>query len=238
MSDSNLDVGKYILAGYSEDEPRENIRGSDAGRCVRELWAHLHKQIDIPQNFKTQLTRFDLGTEFGKIAARRFTRGYLGVPIVFPPEPTGQHFVSFDKREVLLEKEISFMGITGHIDILVKNPVPHVIEVKTNYSMRPLEPPPQYQRLQAAFYALAVGAPAFSIYTVGPAVTKDGRWERTDTFQTADYKDAVEAEYKRLGAALLDDAPEGDPKEPWRCMYCRAGWCEKNVNPLKEMVGV
>jgi CRISPR/Cas system-associated exonuclease Cas4 (RecB family) len=226
---SDFDVGKYILAGYSEDEPRENIRGSDAGRCVRALWAHLHQKIDIPQNFKTQLTRFDLGTEFGKIAAQRFMQGYL------TQNPTNGVVPS-----ISLESEVEYLGIKGHIDILIQlaDNTMHVIEVKTNYSMRPLEPPPQYQRLQAAFYALAVGAPAFSIYTVGPAVTKDGRWERTDTYETAEYKDAVEAEYKRLGAALLDDMPEGDPKEPWRCQYCRFGACEKNVNPLKDLIGV
>jgi hypothetical protein len=225
MSDSNLDVGKYILAGYSEDEPRENIRGSDAGRCVRELWAHLHKQIDIPQNFKTQLTRFDLGTEFGKIAALRFAAGY-------------RKSLDVSHCDIELEAEITYLGISGHIDILIREPFLHVIELKTNYSPRALEPPPSYQRIQAAFYALAVGAPAFTIATFGPAVTKDQRWERSDTYETSEYKDAVEAEYKRLGAALLDDMPEGDPKEPWRCQYCRFGACEKNVNPLKDLIGV
>ena len=129
MSDSNLDVGAYIQASYEENEPRTVLRGSDAGRCKRELWASLHGKIDLPQSFKTQLTRFDLGTEFGKLAAQRFVTGFAKT---HPARFTGARIRSRVHGDNRTYRHL----IRGADEFS-----PHVIEIKTNYSLRAVRAP-------------------------------------------------------------------------------------------------
>ena len=45
-------------------------------------------------------------------------------------------------------------------------------------------------------------------------------------------------EYARLGAALLDDMPEGDPDATWRCSGCLFGGCDRNKNEAANMVTI
>lgn len=222
------------------------IRGSDAGRCVRELWAELHDKIDLEVDFITQATRFDIGTLYG---------AWLAAILKATLESEDPAIA------VMLEVQTKRHGIPGHIDALITRVetlregtpahivVPLlVVEFKSTYGTKNREAPGDkkpYQVIQATGYALdeTVRAPLATVITIAPAAFPAEDRFRHDDYDPSVWEMRVDFEYDRLAGALLDDMPEGDPAEPWRCQGCRFSGCELNRNPqartmtLGDLVG-
>jgi hypothetical protein len=213
------EAGELIGSWKWQDNRRDYIRVSDAGHCVRERWATFHDMLDVPKDFKGELKMLN-GSLMGAMQAALFKQAYLA---------------ENPDKSCVLEVVSGLDGDEpGHTDILLFD---RVVELKSNFTWQALGMPPSYNKLQAKKYAVQAEKPLYSIHRLSLAVKEGGRFERTDTFDVTDEVN-IDREYKRLQAALNDEPPEGDPVEPWRCAFCRAGWCEKNVNPLKEMIGV
>lgn len=239
---NSIDVGSYVQRALGEPalyeaafkqaaeiigswkfqpKTRDYIRVSDAGHCVRERWAHIHGFEDIPEDFKGELKMLN-GSLMGAAQMCLFRQAYLA------ENPTHEVHLEFVTQD----------GEPGHLDALITiDGVPdRVIEEKSNFSFAPVEPPKMYHKLQSGKYGKQTKAPKMSIHQLRLTAKDGARWERTDTYETAEYQEQVQAEYQRLGQALLEDMPDPDPNEPWRCKYCRFGACERNVNPLKGIV--
>lgn len=199
---------------------REGIRASDAGRCLRELWADVHDMLDLPQEIEGQLNRLDIGTIMGAWYGALFAAAL--------PAITDFHCT--------LEETITHEDIPGHADVVVYlgDTALQVIDFKSNYAARSAGPAKSHQCLQVARYALGKGAQLFSIFTITPATSSP--MHRQDNFNTADWAQAVEIESARLKAALGEDMPAAVPPDGWRCKYCRFSLCEKN--PAYQSWGV
>lgn len=191
---------------------RSGIRASDAGRCLRELWADVHDMLDLPQELEGQLNRLDIGTIMGAWYGALFA---AALPVITDYTCT-------------LEETITHDEIPGHADVVVYlgDSALQVIDFKSNYSARSAGPAKPHQCLQVARYALGKGAGLFSIFTLTPATSSP--MYRQDDFNTGDWSQAVEMETQRLRAALADDMPAANPPEGWRCRFCRFSLCEKN----------
>ena len=109
-----------------------------------------------------------------------------------------------------------------------------MIEIKTSFWGGKFDGSKAGHILQAAKEALIVNAPGFSVLNVYPAATKNKNPTPfiQDDFVTAEWVGAVQAEYRRLSAALGPVAPAADPPEAWRCNFCRFAACPRNKNPL------
>jgi len=216
----------------------EGIRVSDSGRCRLELWASLHDKFDLPQDPEVLLTRFDIGTLYGAWIAALFAVSLeCHAPMV----------------RVELEPTISYRGVPGHIDALVRSRHNHdalwVVEFKSTYFSRAPEAPHEravYQVLQAATYAKSVEAPAFSIFTIAPAVQamydKATKTRVTPPkhsqhdYVTADWSAAVDEEITRLKTATHNLPPQEDASEEWRHRSCRYAGCPLNPHYVDDGV--
>ena len=237
-----------IAAGYyasaaatalGNDHSRKpgTIRASDAGRCVRELWADLHGKLDLPQDASTQLSRFDIGTLYG---------AWLAAILKATLEKEDANI------RVVLEVEVTRQGVTGHADAIVcrclpalLNPQPedfkpiYTCEFKSTYGKSNKKLPSEdrfYQVAQVTHYALTYKSPMGGVITFAPAA-----WPAEDRFTAEDCDPAVyelrtDLEYARLAAALLDEMPDGDPDQAWRCQSCRFSACERNKNAAANML--
>lgn len=214
------------------------IRASDAGRCVRELWAEIHQKSDIPQDSVTILSRFDMGTLYG---------AWLAALLKATLESEDK-----DRWRVECEVLIDRHNVTGHADAVIieygdaaKKLQRAVLtaEFKSTYGKSNKKPPSEdrfYQVAQVTHYALdkAHGSPMGTIITFAPAA-----WPAEDrlTFEDQEpevYELRTEMEYERLAAALLDEMPEGDPDKPWRCEGCLFSECERNKNASQNTVSL
>jgi hypothetical protein len=215
--------------------PHKNeLSASAAGSCVLELWAKLHEQLDLEQDWTAVLVKMDTGTEIGCRLAGLFAVGFED---------------QYPGFEVDVEVEGEHDGIPGHVEIVIydcrkgQRVAVHMVEIKSSMWGGAVTAQPrtkhskEYHILQAAKEALIVGAPGFSVFNVLPAATKrqgaPARHFIQDSFDTADWALAVEVEYKRLSRALGDAPPTGDAQEPWRCSACRYSACERNKHSLK-----
>lgn len=240
---------------YERNQERNGLRVSDAGRCVRELWADYHSRLDIPESAKG-LQRMRDGQRSGAENACLIVAGI-------------ERWLPFYAK---VEVEILDDGVPGHADVIVYDDThePHialeVVECKRTMwtggvdadfllkaaqqirdplkrenaiaaarEAAPAEGKP-FQCIQSAKYALGVGAPHFVIVTDAPAtMPRNGPTMAAYRYATADWAIEVDAEYMRLDMALADEMPEGDPKEAWRCKSCRFAGCERNENPLRKV---
>lgn len=205
------------------------LRTSDAGRCMRELWAEMHGERDLPESPETLLMKLHQGTLSGAWVACLLKSGLR------------------DKYCVELEKEIVFPdGRTGHADIAVyQNPFSEsqkcleVVDCKWTAWSGVVEAPEDrnpYQCLSTGSYALALGAPTFVILASSPAANYRCKKLNQYRYVTEQWKERIETEYMRLEYGLADDMPEGDPSADWRCKVCRFSACEKNKNKMKPAV--
>jgi hypothetical protein len=235
------DVWAYIQHTYSRDDLRATaqrwwakhapnlfhshaveLSSSDAGKCVLEVWAKLHGELNLPENHATELAKMDGGTMYG-----------LRVACLFAASFEDEHPEYAVELEVVSDHD----GIPGHIDIVIATAVSRmpvwVIEIKTSFWPREFSGEQNYHVLQAGKYALGQAVPDFSLFYVLPAQQKtkgvEPPFHAQRDFATAGWADRVNAEYARLRAATSDAAPEQDVKEGWRCNSCRYGACPKNA---------
>lgn len=215
----------------NEHSRKTPIRVSDAGRCVRELWAEINGFQDIPVDLATQLTRFDLGTLYG---------AWLAAVLKATLESEGGYFVA-------LEMELARQGVVGHADALVyvdngSSLSPDLaIDFKSTYGKWNNEEPGAkrpYQVIQVTNYADAAKFPRATVITIAPASQPASNRMRADDYDPAEWLPRVDDEYTRLRGALETMRPDGDPDAPWRCVSCRYSTCPANKNPEARVVGV
>jgi hypothetical protein len=213
---------RFALAAQHLFEPHAvELSASSAGKCVLDVWAYLHDRYDLPENRETELAKMDGGTLYGARIAALFAAGYEKI---------------HPKATVEIETQVEHEGIPGHLDIVIRPGEAiadvWIVEVKTTFSTFPFAGPPDYHVIQAAKYALAEGAPGFSVFTLLPAAQRrkgePARFHHQADFATADWQGRVAREYERLEKARFDTPPLADPQEAWRCTYCRFGACPQN----------
>lgn len=209
-----------------------HLSASSAGSCSLELWAKLNGKLTLPDDNVSKLLKMDGGTMYGARLAALFAVGYEDL---------------FDCI-VTVEVEGEHDGIPGHVEILIEDNhdslhdenTRWMVEIKTSYWGGAVTESGAYQHskeahvLQAAKEALIVHAAGFSVVNIYPAATKNKNPTPIiqDDFKTADWAEAVSAEYRRLERALDPVAPAADPPEAWRCNFCRFAACSRNKNPL------
>jgi hypothetical protein len=205
------------------------LSASSAGACVLERWAHLHGQLDIPEDWESRVLKMDGGTMYGAWIAALFTAGW--------ESKYKDHGVAV---EVIGEHD----GIPGHVEIVIfeGDTALWVVEIKTSYFGGAFNGSRAGHILQAAKEALIVNAPGFSVLNVMPAATKNrstgakAQYFAQEDFVTADHVLAVQVEYDRLKRAEGPIAPTGDATEPFRCAFCQYSACERNKNPLNPQL--
>jgi hypothetical protein len=197
------------------------LSASSAGRCALEVWAYLHDKLTLPENYATELCKMDGGTLYGARAAALFAAGFEDLH----PE-----------YAVSVELQVEHDGIPGHLDIriteITSGQTWWVIEVKATFSTFAFDDPPDYHKIQVAKYGLAEKAPGISVFTILPAAQRRNgapakhfhQWDGV----TAHWEGDVDQEYARLKRATRDTPPQADPKEGWRCGFCRYGACSQN----------
>ncbi len=207
------------------------LRASDAGRCVRELWAEIHGKRDLPEDAQG-LLKMNAGSLIGAwlaclLGAGAEAHGYTA------------------HAEVLLEGQD---GVSGHCDLSIGKVINGaveplvVIEFKQSFWTGAHDGPKSYHLVQAAKYASLIGAPYFVVvqYLPGTQARFDKALgtkvaqphiEPSQVYKTSEYTEIAAKDYDRLRAALKDERPEGDPSEGFRCRSCRYGACERNENP-------
>lgn len=222
-----------ITNALGDKEPRRELHASMAGQCIRQTWADVHGECDLPLDPDTVLTRFDLGNLYGSWVGALFKVGL-------------EHFSPH--LEAVLEADANYRGVIGHIDALVKDRMTEeviwIVEFKSTYSTGPSIEAWPFQIIQAAQYALAHNCEDFTVYTTAPATQWRKSMKPVRGFQfdflASSYKEKVDEEIDRLQAALGDVAPEGDvtPAESWRCRECRFSNCIRNPHFAEYHEGV
>lgn len=215
---------EHLEKGIFEAQERDGIRISDTGNCVLSLWATVHGKLDIPKSPSLSFFRFWPGQFFGT------TFGCLLKAAIEAEHP---------EWDCVLEPEVKLEGVSGHIDLLIREKesldAVGVIEIKSNYGTKALEPPHEwspFQCLQAASYALSKGAPWFIVLTLGAVKQK----ARQDFYVTADWEFDVRMEMQRLKQALEPFPPAPDAKEKFRCESCLYSRCGLNKNPRRVVI--
>ena len=221
------DVSARIFDRNSE---RTGVRMSDVGKCVREVWADINGKLDLPIDPDTQLMNFDSGSFWG---------AWLACLAAVAIQKYAPNFI------VRVEPEVDYLGIPGHVDLLIFDDHDHaywVIEFKSTYWTKGITDPAQrsrYQCLQAAGYALATAAPLFSIVTIAPATQQWDAKARARAripklaqfdYDPREFEAEVREELDRLKQATqsVSDAPEGDATEDFRCRSCRYSNCVRH----------
>jgi CRISPR/Cas system-associated exonuclease Cas4 (RecB family) len=200
--------------------PRVGPRMSDAGQCSLALWARAHDVLDIPESRDVMLFRFALGAFFGRVLAHCIA---LGLPEDF---------------EGRLEPEVSYGGVSGHVDLLITKPTLHVVEVKSTYFVGGQSKALPHWKLQALMYCAALGANRATVVIGSPAQQGSGqKLSFEDLAFDAQAMAKVEAEVARLRRAYSAEPPAADADAAWRCRSCRYSGCERNANIIpKEKV--
>lgn len=219
-------AGNAITAAFQATHDRKPgaLRGSDAGGCVRAVYADVHDLLDIPDDYDSKLFKMNGGTMSGAWLAALLAVG-----------------LETDERyQVSLEHEIDEHDFTGHIDALIyRDEKPWcVVEMKATFVNGAPKAPDDpykngnvrtYQIIQAAKYAAYVGAPYIAVVTSSPGGM------RCDWYDYAAWEDAAVEDTARLMDALGPTMPAGDPRETWRCNVCKFSKCESNKNALREI---
>lgn len=232
-----------IAQAFADNHDRKagTLRGSESGNCARQVWADVHGLYDIDEDVESQLCSMDRGTMLGAWYAALLSLA-----------------LENDGFETYLEEEVDDDAFTGHIDLVIARygrkihrgeegprggPV-MVVEFKTTAVMGQPRDPMQpnktkgalgtyedrsYHVLQAVKYALRVGAP------IATVITASASGMRQDDYDVEEWRARAEADDARLSKALLDEMPEADPQQGFRCASCRYGACEMNKNKLREI---
>lgn len=228
----------WVVAPHLFDDRKRkerSLRVSDSGACRQQLWADVHGKLDIPDNLEMRDSRMEPGIIDG---ARTACLIAAGVERWHWPYTTR------------IEQETDADGaVPGHADVIVlAEPDPlEVVECKLTMYDKPTPPPHEeddrgedrlYWLYQACRYAMSVGAPSFVIAVHAPAAWKSPKRQQF-RYETDVWREKTIAEYERLATALLDERPEPDPRQDFRCKSCRYSQCSENrnrnpLNPLRS----
>lgn len=205
-----------------------HLRISDAGECVRRTWARVHDAEDIPENARG-LRKMRDGSRSGVETACLIVAGIE------------RFHADLGAR---CEVDVDYNGIPGHADVIVYTAGPKAIEVveckRTGGYWAPTKANPEgptpeskapWYITQACAYAQGVGAETFVILVDTPA--DHGTDLRQFRYYTDEWRFDTAVDFDRLAPALLDEPPEGDAREDFRCVSCRFSNCGRNENPLR-----
>ncbi len=237
-SDESRTEAAALLAGWASTRSlaaahgSHVVRPSSMGRCSLELATDALCLHDLPTPAASLLMMDEgtlLGAWFGALLA-------AAIP---------------NTHAIGLETKTRYRGVRGHIDVLVseREGASEVVEVKTTPSSGALKPPHRAkpsQCLQAATYALGIGARSFSLLTVGYNVGSDRSGVphpkfRLATYLAEEFRAAVDAEIDRMTAVaarsredvLAHAAELADTTDAWRCGFCCFSACPRNENPAR-----
>jgi PD-(D/E)XK nuclease superfamily protein len=213
-----------------DDRERDEgkLRVSDSGSCKLSLWAELHDKLTIPENYASMDDKMQPGILDGARTACLIAAGIRRWCWPFTTEIEPELDYGYGPPYPIVK-------IAGHADLVVyAEPDPiEVVECKMTLYTKGIEPPENRHRYwihQACAYALGLHAPSFVVLVHAPAVW-NGPTRVAYRYNTADYAEETAREYERLTLATLDDPPEADADEDWRCKSCRYAHCERNMNP-------
>lgn len=227
MARANELCAQAMAELYTRNHDRQSgkLRISDAGGCVRNVWADIHGAFDLPENPRG-LRKMHDGSRSGVEYACLIV---AGIEWFYRPMTAR---AEVDVRYEGAEYEI----IPGHCDVVVylEPDALEVVEIKRTGSWKfttPEEHAPWYVA-QACAYAIGLDAEAFVILV--DTYAAKGNDLQQSRYSTADWVESTHLDYARLSAALLDEAPEGDAIEAFRCVSCRYSECSRNRNPLNQ----
>lgn len=225
---------QYAPRAFDERKRRPGkLRVSDAGDCALQKWYDIRGELDIPDDYESVDSRLEAGILDGMKTSCKIAAALLAW---------------FWPLTARIEVPIDDEDVPGHADVVVyaEPDAIEVVECKLTFTtkaiMDPTEPDKkgdthEYWCLQAAKYALAIGAPSFVVLVHAPC-TWHGPRRRQFRYETELWRERVITEYARLDRATWETKPKADPTESWRCEYCRVSTihCERNVNP-RGLVG-
>ena len=212
------------------------LRASDAGRCVRELWAELNDARDLSED-PQGLLKMNTGSLIGAwlaclTAAAAESHGYACVAEVVLGGAPGADVSGHADLSIGVDKD----GVFAPLGI---------VEYKYSAWTGEHGGPKAYQVVQTGKYARLCGAPEFCVVTYYPGTQarfdkslgtkvaqphiEPSQWYRTDD---PTISAQITSEYARLKNAFSAEMPEGDPGEAFRCRSCRFAACERNINVL------
>lgn len=218
---------------------------SMAGGCGREIYAKLHGLLDLPDDGENKLAKMENGSLMGfwlcaleQVAIVKYVTDYNKVRGT-------KHNVEFE-----VEGERVYNGVLpGHCDLGVYLDAEpwFLTENKTTYQTSAISPRAYYEDQSSLYAHGGVVFPTFVIITLGPAVQASyDKHTKSYTenpklvqhvYTSENYHLRAEIEANRLiDIQNSDTMPPADPPEAWRCKYCRFSACEKNRNPLKEIL--
>ena len=250
MSDLTLNVARYIAVAAGSPPLRAKARlylaalitegdllgslgdrtqavfSSDFGSCALALWAQKRGLEDIARDpIDDRLTRLDVGSMVGAWEACLF-------------KAAAEADDSDDERWSVMLEYVPTGG--GHIDALARRfavvqdgertRMLHPVEFKSSWDNSAIKNPEKENfahLLQAADYALRIGAPRFTLVYIKPAAPKGGRLKQFP-FEAEPYRGLVAEERRRLERALADEAPLADPPQKFNCFTCRYSACPRN----------
>lgn len=129
---------------------------------------------------------------------------------------------------------VEVFGLKGHLDIALRRDDEAIlVEVKSTSFLRGKPPtePSEHYRIQAASYALAIGAQRVGVFIV---CRESGKWAEFwfDAEPMRQYLENRAAEV----IGLTDPAkepPVASPRFGWQCRYCNYAECLQNANPAR-----
>ena len=129
-------------------------------------------------------------------------------------------------HDVKTDFEVEYLGLTGHPDGLVDGEL--VIECKTTAARKPKDEVSPHHAIQAAAYALAIGAPRAIVLVEHAGTHVEATYEiNPEAYRAIIGRRAAEV-HARTGPGMA--IPEADPGDlaPWGCSYCSWTQCPRN----------
>lgn len=210
---------------FSQNHERNGLRVSDAGNCVRQVFAKVN---GTPESFESQVQLFNLdeGTMTGAwwaclLAASLDADGW---------------FCEF-------EPTVAYDGIPGHIDLFFRDTTDDkyewereegVVEFKKTGSWKAA--PQRWHVLQLCTYLAAKGVEDGAVVSIAPAAKVDK--VAVTWYKLSEQREAIEAEWARLSAALgpVEPVEDVNTNERFRCKGCIVKACTLNDDYVPDIL--
>ena len=207
---------------FSQNHERNGLRVSDAGNCVRQVFAKVN---GTPESFESQVYLFNLdeGTMTGCWWACLLAAS-----------------LEADFYRTALELEVSYEGTPGHVDLYYElwTATEHIdrgiVEFKKTGSWKAA--PQRWHVLQLCTYLAAKGVEDGAVVSIAPAAKVDK--VAVTWYKLSEQREAIEAEWARLSAALgpVEPVEDVNTNERFRCKGCIVKACTLNDDYVPDIL--